>query len=546
MLTPEYLQHIADDLEEDFAELETKILIELAERIKVANYGVTATIKWQKERLRLLGMSDEEIRKLLAEILNYSEEKVKNILEQSVYQSVKTDDAILQEAANKGLLQDANLETGSLKKHILQGIKDLNAELSNICNTTAVTARNKLTQALNDAYLKIQSGAFSKDFVMEQTINNLAKDGLGTIEYRSGAHRQLDTTVRTAVRTAVAQASAKAQESHMDDMGVNLVETTSHMGARPTHAEWQGKVFWRNEAVEGYENFYEATGYGTGAGLCGWNCRHSFYPFFEGLSTQSFEHFDEKENEERYNLEQEQRYNERKIREWKRRQAVNKAGGIDTTRETQKVREWQQKQTDFLKKHPELKRNHSREKVYTEKQSNNKLKEFYAMDDKNVRMRVENREAWIYTKSYERAYIYDQNGNKLLGKIGTLDEVEFTEKELKLMKDAVVTHNHPKGVTLSPDDIYMAIEHNLQEIRATGSRGTYVLRRNENLHLMPSKEQFLEEYSDVLKKYSKLYMKKFGFKISEQHYQQIIQMNGMNEMAKKYGLLYWREKNGNI
>lgn len=25
-----------------------------------------------------------------------------------------------------------------------------------------------------------------------------------------------------------------------------------------------------------------ATGYGTGAGLCGWNCRHTFGPYIEG------------------------------------------------------------------------------------------------------------------------------------------------------------------------------------------------------------------------------------------------------------------------
>ena len=64
-----------------------------------------------------------------------------------------------------------------------------------------------------------------------------------------------------------------------------------------------------------------------------------------------------------YELEQEQRYNERKIREWKRRQAVNKAGGVDTTLESRKVREWQQRQADFLKAHPDMKRNYSREMI---------------------------------------------------------------------------------------------------------------------------------------------------------------------------------------
>jgi len=28
-----------------------------------------------------------------------------------------------------------------------------------------------------------------------------------------------------------------------------------------------------------YPDFIDSTGYGTGGGLCGWNCRHNFIPF---------------------------------------------------------------------------------------------------------------------------------------------------------------------------------------------------------------------------------------------------------------------------
>ena len=31
-----------------------------------------------------------------------------------------------------------------------------------------------------------------------------------------------------------------------------------------------------------------ATGYGTGPGLCGWNCRHNFYPFYPGVSFRNY------------------------------------------------------------------------------------------------------------------------------------------------------------------------------------------------------------------------------------------------------------------
>ena len=73
------------------------------------------------------------------------------------------------------------------------------------------------------------------------------------------------------------------QLARMEEMDCEFVEVTAHEGARPTHAVWQGRVYHRGGAVvqdgEWYEDFETATGYGTGPGLCGWNCRHNFYPY---------------------------------------------------------------------------------------------------------------------------------------------------------------------------------------------------------------------------------------------------------------------------
>ena len=40
--------------------------------------------------------------------------------------------------------------------------------------------------------------------------------------------------------------------------------------------------------AEKYPDFIKSTGYGTGEGLCGWNCYHSFAPFVPGLSTPNY------------------------------------------------------------------------------------------------------------------------------------------------------------------------------------------------------------------------------------------------------------------
>lgn len=82
------------------------------------------------------------------------------------------------------------------------------------------------------------------------------------------------------------------QLARMEEMGCEFVEVTAHEGARPTHAVWQGRVYHRGGAVvqdgERYEDFEAATDYGTGPGLCGWNCRHNFYPFYPGISVRNY------------------------------------------------------------------------------------------------------------------------------------------------------------------------------------------------------------------------------------------------------------------
>ena len=218
--------------------------------------------------------------------------------------------------------------------------------------------------------MQAESGAFSADFVVEQSVNKLAKEGLDWIDYKSGMHRRLDTVIRIAVRTATNQTAAKCQEMNMDELGCNLVEVTSHLGARPDHAVWQGKIYYRKEPYGNYSNFYDATGYGTVTGLCGANCRHSFYPYFPGISEKTFKNYSIKENSELYELEQQQRYNERHIREWKRRRDVKKAAGLDVSKENAKITYWNKRNKALIASDSRLKRNYGREKIYAKQNKN--------------------------------------------------------------------------------------------------------------------------------------------------------------------------------
>lgn len=84
-----------------------------------------------------------------------------------------------------------------------------------------------------------------------------------------------------AVRTGFNQAVSKISDANAEKLHAEYFEVSAHLTARPSHAVWQGKVYSREQLVE-------VCGLGTGPGLPGWNCRHSYYPFIPGISKRTY------------------------------------------------------------------------------------------------------------------------------------------------------------------------------------------------------------------------------------------------------------------
>lgn len=326
MLEPNYLQNVGDDLEKLYQELATEILVDIAERIKMNQDAMTSTTEYLNNKLKQLGLQQDWINKRLAEILHTSEEEVDRIMQQSAYKSIRD---------TFDRLEAGGYDTSGLEfsDQIKKGTSALWGDIQNLTRTTAQLASDTFMRYYDMAYLQVSSGAYSLDQATANTIDKLCREGLTKVSYPSGAQRSIEAAVRLAVRTAVNQNALACEKSVIDELDINLVQTSAHMGARPSHAAWQGKVFWVNYPEGNYENFYEATGYGTGAGLGGWNCRHSFTAYFPGISEDYNKPVNPKENDRIYQMEQKQRSYERNMRNWDRERRVKAAAGLDTTKE---------------------------------------------------------------------------------------------------------------------------------------------------------------------------------------------------------------------
>lgn len=284
-------------------------------------------------------------------------------------EAIRADDMVYIAAGLKPTPMSAS---AYLQRSLQAGLAKTKGVFDNLTKTTANTASRQFEKALDRAYMQITSGAFSPDQAITRAIKDLCRQGVTAIEYPTGHRDSMDVAVRRAVVTGVNQTTLEMQNARADELGVDLVETTAHSGARPSHAEWQGQIFSRSGRSRKYEDFVSATGYGTGAGLGGWNCNHSFYPYIEGFpraysesmlkdyTAEKYEYNGQKMTE--YEALQQQRSIERNIRRWKReKQSLSSIGG-DTSEATRKLRQWNATQKEFLEQ-TGLKRQPSREAI---------------------------------------------------------------------------------------------------------------------------------------------------------------------------------------
>ena len=367
MLTPRQLDHYPDRLVELYAQVEADILADMARKINAYNY-YTAASAHQKQKLRELGNTYDDIMKRLSAVSGKSKEELRRIMQEAGTEALKNDDDIYKAAG----LSPGNVNQSPALLNVLNaGLKKTKGTFDNLTKTTANTATKQFEHALDRAYMQITTGAFSPQAAIKIAIKDLAKDGLNAIEYPSGHIDHLDVAVRRAVITGVNQTAATLQITRANEMGCDLVEVTAHAGARPSHAVWQGGIYSLSGQSKEYAGLEEATGYGTGAGLCGWNCRHSFFPYYPGIrrpayTPEELEQFNAKTYEyngvqmTEYEATQKQRYIERQIRRWKREEQAMDAAGLPTEEAKAKVAHWKAMQKDYLAK-TGLKRQYDRE-----------------------------------------------------------------------------------------------------------------------------------------------------------------------------------------
>ena len=461
MLTDKFLEESGDDVSNDFSTLETLLLIWMGLRLR--NLASLEDIeeeypKWKNKASReFFEYSGTEFQK----VKKSSQSKVKTAIKNgiamtvsNIFSRLKDTDA---QTSKKDMLNRSN-------KNLNKGIKDTQGEIKNLCNISRKCTNKQFIKACDEAYSKIVAGN-NADKAIESSIRKLSQKGIEVVGYTDHT-TSMDAAVKRAVTSGVNQTSLKFKMDNCKELGINIVKTSSHGGARPSHQEWQGKLFYLHTPVKGLQNFKKATGYGRVDGLGGANCRHSFYEVTDYEYKNNLvdtEEFDKNRNDDQYELEQKQRYYERQIRSWKKRKNILDECGVDSTKEAKKIREWQDKRSQFIK------------------ESNIQFKKEHGID--NVLKKAYTRE-----KVVKRPFFGEDSNGKIRKKINSAEYdgapkiFDYSkEKEEKIIE----TFAKIDSLSLKDGYEYIAISN-----KKTGQQIGNLLTSSNKSHVNPSKEMY--------------------------------------------------------
>lgn len=288
MMTQGEIESLTIAMEKAASRLEMDIMKDIVRRIK-ANEGMTSTAEYQIDRLRQMGLADDYIKKEIQAYLKVSDDEMDRIFrdvpenEYGKYSSMYQDMGIDQKPFGnhvtiQSMIDSSLRQTAGTFQNISQ---TLGFAVQNGGKTEFLPVAEYYQKALDNAILGVATGAFDYNSALSRVVKEMTRSGLRTVDYASGRSYRIESASRMALMTGFSQITGYMNEQVAAELGTDDYEVSYHLGARPTHQWWQGRVY-------SYQELLFVCGLGTVTGLCGINCYHWYEPFIRGVSVRNY------------------------------------------------------------------------------------------------------------------------------------------------------------------------------------------------------------------------------------------------------------------
>lgn len=342
-------QQAAEPIDAVFQDLETLLMQNIIRHCK--DYGQPiATDEWLLKKLAEIGQLTKENIRIIAQSTGLSQTAVERMLNEAAEAALDQVEPALAYLTREGLAGEVvQLRKSQNIQSTMDNMRTQAKDTLNLCNTTMmyksrdafrilvnqiasgaseIAEKQSFIDSMNKHASAAVIGAESRQQAVRRCIKEFNDKGIPAFVDRAGREWTPEAYVNMAMRNTVKSVADEVQSSRCRDYGVHLIEISSHSGARPKCAKDQGKIYdldngsgYTTDANGRKVRYYpwNSTSYGEPDGILGINCTHHKFPFWPGMSLQTYFPVDDQEASDRlYKQTQVQRALERDVRKQKR------------------------------------------------------------------------------------------------------------------------------------------------------------------------------------------------------------------------------------
>lgn len=437
---------------------------------------------WQLEKMQQMHLLNEENLKLISKYSGVAEEQIRYIVENEGLKLYTDTKQQLMEDLGRGSAGNSNHIQEILADYASQAVGDIH----NLINTTLPKAVIGAYQGIvEQSVARVVTGLSTADKAISDTVMKWQEKGFQGFKDSAGRNWKIDNYARTVIKTTTYRTYREMRTRPAEELGIDTFYFSKKASARKSCAPLQHHIVTTGHArTEHGEHILALSDYGYGRpeGCLGINCGHMLTPFIPGANYkpdlgEDVAEVTPEQAEENANAEAKQRALERSIRANKEKLHVAEKLGDKELIDKYKSKIGTQNAAlkDYIDKHPFLKRDEAREKLF---KKNEKPTSVEPAGNKSY---VSVKEKWLSNVDPSKAKVsemnfWEHNGQKYQvdGKHVVLDYSQKEKEVGEWLSKTFGKHvqmaprvNFPEKIP-SPDYLVDELKFDLKEISGSG------------------------------------------------------------------------------
>lgn len=250
MLNEEYIDNVVEVLVRRIEKVNTYTLKRIAEVLNELR-DIPPARAYDLAMILKYGGDFDKIVKELAKVTELNEKEILEIFEQVAKKNLVFAKQFYEYRDMKYIPYEKNLELQKQVKAIAKITQETYKNMSNSLGFVRTRNGKKVFTPLAKAYEEtidegvtaLIQGKDSFNSTLRRIVKELSASGIKTVDWESGYHRRLDSSVRMNLQEAIRDFSIQTQEQFGKEFDADGVEVSVHDNPAPDHEEVQGHQF---------------------------------------------------------------------------------------------------------------------------------------------------------------------------------------------------------------------------------------------------------------------------------------------------------------